>query len=242
MTAPLSRELQALVLKYAPVGRKVAAAAYRRCEGRIPLEDLQQAALLGQLKAARRWTPERGSFATYSRTWAYQEAQELLRQHEHLPLLDGVEEAYADPAPPQVKKAAAGAAAAGTPPGSKQWSAADSLLVRHGKVPLREVEKAISQYGPRRVQAAEARYVQHHDAGKPIGTPTPYFWALVRDKATPAVLCSDCYGQLDVTLDSKVGDRVQCRGCSRDSELTSDLETGVPTGATPVGTYISPEF
>ena len=100
MTAPLSRELQALVLKYAPVGRKVAAAAYRRCEGRIPLEDLQQAALLGQLKAARRWTPERGSFATYSRTWAYQEAQELLRQHEHLPLLDGVEEAYADPAPP----------------------------------------------------------------------------------------------------------------------------------------------
>jgi len=93
------RAIQQLVLKYEPVGRKVAAKAFGRCRGRVPLEDLQQAAQLGLLKAAQRWEPDLGSFPAFSRTWAYQECQALLRQPEYLPEPERMDERFEAPEP-----------------------------------------------------------------------------------------------------------------------------------------------
>lgn len=72
-----------LVCQYEPVARKVAAAQYEHCRGTVDLEDLQQAALIGLHKAARRWEPSKGAFPSFARSWAFWECRELVKQSAH---------------------------------------------------------------------------------------------------------------------------------------------------------------
>lgn len=80
----------ALLEKYLPVPRAVAAAWFRRLQGSIPLEELQSAAYEEALKGARRFdpgrlNPETGqpvSPAPYLRTWAERGVQALVRERQ----------------------------------------------------------------------------------------------------------------------------------------------------------------
>jgi DNA-directed RNA polymerase specialized sigma subunit len=67
----------ALALQHQDIAERVAANIARRTGH--PREDLQQIAMLGILQAARRYSPERGSFRPYARTYANGEVYHYLR-------------------------------------------------------------------------------------------------------------------------------------------------------------------
>jgi DNA-directed RNA polymerase specialized sigma subunit len=62
----------ALALQHQNIAERVAVNIARRTGH--PREDLHQIAMLGILQAARRYSPERGSFRLYARTYANGEA------------------------------------------------------------------------------------------------------------------------------------------------------------------------
>jgi hypothetical protein len=67
----------ALALQHRDIAQTVAANISRRTGH--PKEDLEQIAMLGILQAARRYSPERGSFRPYARTYANGEVYHYLR-------------------------------------------------------------------------------------------------------------------------------------------------------------------
>ena len=67
----------ALALKHRDIAKTVAGNISRRTGH--PREDLEQIAMLGILQAARRYSPERGSFRPYARTYANGEVYHYLR-------------------------------------------------------------------------------------------------------------------------------------------------------------------
>jgi hypothetical protein len=67
----------ALALQHRDIAATVAANISRRTGH--PREDLEQIAMLGILQAARRYSPERGSFRPYARTYANGEVYHYLR-------------------------------------------------------------------------------------------------------------------------------------------------------------------
>ena len=67
----------ALALQHRDIAKTVAGNISRRSGH--PKEDLEQIAMLGILQAARRYSPERGSFRPYSRTYANGEVYHYLR-------------------------------------------------------------------------------------------------------------------------------------------------------------------
>ena len=67
----------ALALQHRDIAKTVAGNIYRRTGH--PREDLEQIAMLGILQAARRFSPERGSFRPYARTYANGEVYHYLR-------------------------------------------------------------------------------------------------------------------------------------------------------------------
>ena len=67
----------ALALQHRDIAQTVAANISRRTGH--PREDLEQIAMLGILQAARRYSPERGSFRPYARTYANGEVYHYLR-------------------------------------------------------------------------------------------------------------------------------------------------------------------
>ena len=67
----------ALALQHQDIAERVAANISRRTGH--PREDLHQIAMLGILQAARRYSPERGSFRPYARTYANGEVYHHLR-------------------------------------------------------------------------------------------------------------------------------------------------------------------
>jgi DNA-directed RNA polymerase specialized sigma24 family protein len=67
----------ALALQHRDIARTVAGNISRRTGH--PREDLEQIAMLGILQAARRYSPERGSFRPYARTYANGEVYHYLR-------------------------------------------------------------------------------------------------------------------------------------------------------------------
>jgi DNA-directed RNA polymerase specialized sigma24 family protein len=67
----------ALALQHQDIADRVAANIARRTGH--PREDLYQIAMLGILQAARRFSPERGSFRPYARTYANGEVYHYLR-------------------------------------------------------------------------------------------------------------------------------------------------------------------
>ena len=67
----------ALALQHQDIAERVAANIARRTGH--PREDLHQIAMLGILLAARRYSPERGSFRPYTRTYANGEVYHYLR-------------------------------------------------------------------------------------------------------------------------------------------------------------------
>ena len=67
----------ALALQHQDIAERVAANIARRTGH--PREDLHQIAMLGILQAARRYSPERGSFRPYARTYANGEVYHYLR-------------------------------------------------------------------------------------------------------------------------------------------------------------------
>jgi len=67
----------ALALQHQDIAQTVAANISRRTGH--PREDLEQVAMLGILQAARRYSPERGSFRPYARTYANGEVYHYLR-------------------------------------------------------------------------------------------------------------------------------------------------------------------
>jgi hypothetical protein len=67
----------ALALQHRDIAQTVAANISRRTGH--PREDLEQIAMLGILQAARRFSPERGSFRPYARTYANGEVYHYLR-------------------------------------------------------------------------------------------------------------------------------------------------------------------
>lgn len=67
----------ALALQHRDIARTVAGNISRRTGH--PREDLEQIAMLGILQAARRFSPERGSFRPYARTYANGEVYHYLR-------------------------------------------------------------------------------------------------------------------------------------------------------------------
>ena len=67
----------ALALEHRDIAQTVAANISRRTGH--PREDLEQIAMLGILQAARRFSPERGSFRPYARTYANGEVYHYLR-------------------------------------------------------------------------------------------------------------------------------------------------------------------
>jgi DNA-directed RNA polymerase specialized sigma subunit len=66
-----------LALQHHDIARTVAVNISRRTGH--PKEDLEQVAMLGILQAARRYSPERGSFRPYARTYANGEVYHYLR-------------------------------------------------------------------------------------------------------------------------------------------------------------------
>ena len=69
----------ALALQHQDIAERVAANIARRTGH--PREDLHQIAMLGILQAARRYSPERGSFRPYARTYANGEVYHYLRDN-----------------------------------------------------------------------------------------------------------------------------------------------------------------
>jgi hypothetical protein len=67
----------ALALQYRDIAKTVAGNISRRTGH--PKEDLEQIAMLGIIQAARRYSPERGSFRPYARTYANGEVYHYLR-------------------------------------------------------------------------------------------------------------------------------------------------------------------
>jgi DNA-directed RNA polymerase specialized sigma subunit len=67
----------ALALQHGDIAKTVAGNISRRTGH--PKEDLEQIAMLGILQAARRYSPERGSFRPYARTYANGEVYHYLR-------------------------------------------------------------------------------------------------------------------------------------------------------------------
>jgi hypothetical protein len=67
----------ALALQHRDIAKTVAANISRRTGH--PREDLEQIAMLGILQAARRYSPDRGSFRPYARTYANGEVYHYLR-------------------------------------------------------------------------------------------------------------------------------------------------------------------
>ena len=67
----------ALALEHRDIAKTVAANISRRTGH--PMDDLEQIAMLGILQAARRYSPERGSFRPYARTYANGEVYHYLR-------------------------------------------------------------------------------------------------------------------------------------------------------------------
>jgi len=67
----------ALALEHRDIAKTVAANISRRTGH--PRDDLEQIAMLGILQAARRYSPERGSFRPYARTYANGEVYHYLR-------------------------------------------------------------------------------------------------------------------------------------------------------------------
>ena len=67
----------ALALEYRDIAATVAGNISRRTGH--PKEDLEQIAMLGIIQAARRYSPERGSFRPYARTYANGEVYHYLR-------------------------------------------------------------------------------------------------------------------------------------------------------------------
>jgi RNA polymerase sigma factor (sigma-70 family) len=67
----------ALALQHRDIAKTVAGNISRRTGH--PKEDLEQIAMLGILQAARRFSPERGSFRPYARTYANGEVYHYLR-------------------------------------------------------------------------------------------------------------------------------------------------------------------
>ena len=67
----------ALALQHRDIAKTVAANISRRTGH--PKEDLEQIAMLGIIQAARRYSPERGSFRPYARTYANGEVYHYLR-------------------------------------------------------------------------------------------------------------------------------------------------------------------
>jgi DNA-directed RNA polymerase specialized sigma24 family protein len=67
----------ALALQHRDIAKTVAGNISRRTGH--PKEDLEQIAMLGILQAARRYSPERGSFRPYARTYANGEVYHFLR-------------------------------------------------------------------------------------------------------------------------------------------------------------------
>lgn len=67
----------ALALEHRDIAKTVAGNISRRTGH--PKEDLEQIAMLGILQAARRYSPERGSFRPYARTYANGEVYHYLR-------------------------------------------------------------------------------------------------------------------------------------------------------------------
>jgi len=69
----------ALALQHRDIAATVAGNISRRTGH--PREDLEQIAMLGILQAARRYSPERGSFRPYARTYANGEVYHYLRDN-----------------------------------------------------------------------------------------------------------------------------------------------------------------
>ena len=67
----------ALALQHRDIAKTVAGNIARRTGH--PKEDLEQIAMLGIIQAARRYSPERGSFRPYARTYANGEVYHYLR-------------------------------------------------------------------------------------------------------------------------------------------------------------------
>jgi len=67
----------ALALQHRDIAKTVAGNISRRTGH--PKEDLEQIAMLGILQAARRYSPERGSFRPFARTYANGEVYHFLR-------------------------------------------------------------------------------------------------------------------------------------------------------------------
>jgi len=67
----------ALALQHLDIAKTVAGNISRRTGH--PKEDLEQIAMLGIIQAARRYSPERGSFRPYARTYANGEVYHYLR-------------------------------------------------------------------------------------------------------------------------------------------------------------------
>jgi RNA polymerase sigma-B factor len=67
----------ALALQHRDIAKTVAGNISRRTGH--PKEDLEQIAMLGIIQAARRYSPERGSFRPYARTYANGEVYHYLR-------------------------------------------------------------------------------------------------------------------------------------------------------------------
>lgn len=66
-----------LALQHRDIAKTVASNISRRTGH--PKEDLEQIAMLGIIQAARRYSPERGSFRPYARTYANGEVYHFLR-------------------------------------------------------------------------------------------------------------------------------------------------------------------
>ena len=67
-----------LAMKHLDIAEKVALNIARRTGH--PVDDLRQIAMLGILQASRRFSPERGSFRAYARTYANGEVFHFLRE------------------------------------------------------------------------------------------------------------------------------------------------------------------
>lgn len=72
-------EADALALSHRDLAEKIAGNFARRSGH--PLEDLRQLALIGLIKAARRYDPSRGPFRPYGRTYANGEITHFLRDN-----------------------------------------------------------------------------------------------------------------------------------------------------------------
>jgi hypothetical protein len=88
----------ALALQHLDIAKTVAANIFRRTGH--PKDDLEQIAMLGIIQAARRYSPERGSFRPYARTYANGEVYHYLRDKGFLIKVQGLLEVIPRSSPP----------------------------------------------------------------------------------------------------------------------------------------------